>query len=264
MSGSWYNTGFGGIEAEQRRLDEAKGPGRIWIPGGASKDVVWVDGEPVCIYEHNPKINGNFRNWLTCLQGVYDDVVCCKQLGPSSRYYAGYLTVVDCSEWKDQRGTIHKYELRLIQLKLRSLKKFRRKAEERSSMIASMWRLTREDDNAAACGDEWEFKRDVNMEKMFSFVNYRGKSLEELFSEAEGSDESMVRVRRLFQVEPNEEGKLPRVVPPFNYFEILKPKSPKELNLILGAVQEEDGDNQRFSGSSGGGSGSIKEEDVPF
>lgn len=47
MGESWYNTGFSGINDEERRLDEAQGPHRLWIPGGASKEVVWVDDEPV-------------------------------------------------------------------------------------------------------------------------------------------------------------------------------------------------------------------------
>jgi len=264
MSGSWYETGFDGIAGEEQRLDEAQGPHRLWIPGGAGKDVVWVDDDPVCVYEHNPKMNGNYRNWLTCQQGVYDEVVCCQKLGPKSRYYVGYLTGVDCTLWKDQRGNEHQYEMRLVPMKLRSLKKFRRKKEDRGKMAGTMWTMNREDDNAASIGDDWDFQRDVDMAKMFDFVNYRGTLLSEMWDQAEGDPEAMARVQRIFQIKPDEEGKLPRIVAPFNYMKVLEPKAPKDMRLILGAVQEDDDDDRRSSGSSGGRGGAAKQDDVPF
>lgn len=262
---SWYETGFDGISGEEQRLDEAQGPHRLWIPGGASKDVVWCDDEPVCVHEHNPKMNGNYRNWLTCLQGVHDEVVCCQKLGPKSRYYVGYLTAVDCSEWTDNRGNKHQFEMRLVPLKLRSLKKFRRKKDDRGSMVGTMWTMHREDDNAASIGDDWDFLRDADMERMFDHVNYRGTKLAEMWEQAEGDPEAMARVQRVFQIKPNEEGKLPRIVPAFNYFEVLKPKTPKELRLLLGAVEkDEESGGGRSTGSSGGGGGAAKQDDVPF
>jgi len=263
MSGGWYEQGFDGINEEERRLDEAQGPHRLWMPGGGSKDVVWVDDEPVCIHEHNPKMNGTYRNWMTCLQGVYDEVVCCQRLGPKSRYYVGYVTAVDCSEWKDQRGNMHQYEMRLVPMKLRSLKKFRRKKDDRGSLVGTMWRLTREDDNAANIGDDWDFVRDANMDKMFDFVCYRGSKLSELWEAAENDPEAMARLQRAFQIKPNEDGTLPRVIPPFNYFETLKPKPPKELRLLLSGVQEDD-DDKGSKAPRSSGKGAAREEDVPF
>jgi hypothetical protein len=267
MSESWYETGFDGMEAEQQRLDEQQGPGRLWIPETSSKDVVFADDEPVCVHEHNPKMNGNYRNWQTCLQGVYDEVVCCQQLGPNSRYYCGYLTLVDCSEWKDQRGNKHQYELRLLQLKMKSLKKLRRKKEDKGALIGTMWKFTREDSTSPVCGDDWEFTRDVDMDKMFPFVNYRGKKLEELWAEAEEKPESMARLQRIFKIKPNDEGKLPRQIVPFNYFELLKPKAPKDMRLLLGGVQAEDDDDSKGGGrssSNSGGGGTVKQDNVPF
>lgn len=264
--GSWYDQGFEGMEEEQKRMDDQQGPGRVWIPQGASKDVVWVDDDPMCVHEHNPKMSGHYRNWFTCLQGMYDEVVCCQMLGVNGRYYCGYVTAVDCSEWTDARGNKHQYELRLCQFKMRSLKKFRRKKEDKGKLVGTMWRLTREDDNAPTCGDDWEFQRDVDMDKMFSYVNYRGKRLADMYDDAEKDPEAMARIQRLFQVAPDANGKLPRVVPAFKYFEILKPKPPKEMRLLLGAVQKDDDDDDSSKKSKGGGSGGgpAKQDPVPF
>jgi hypothetical protein len=261
---SWYQQGFDGVAEEERRLEEMSGAPRLWIPGGGYKDVVVVDDDPFAIHEHNPKIDGNYRNWLTCLQGVYDEVVCCQILGPKSRYYVGYLTFVDCSKWTDQRGNTHQYEMRLAPLKMKSLKRFKRKKEDKGSLIATYWRFTREDNSSPQVGDDWEFKRDIDMEKIFSVACYRGKKLSELWDEAEGSPEAMERVKRLFQIEPDGDGKLSRTtLPVFNYFRLLEPKPPKDVRIILGAVQADDDDRSRTS-SNKTPAGAMKEEEVPF
>lgn len=264
---SWYETGTEGIEREQARLDSQRGPGRLWIPPGADKDIVVADDEPFCIHEHNPKMDGNYRNWLTCLRNAYDEVVCCQVLGPKSRYYCGYVTIVDCSEWTDNRGNKHQYEMRLLQLKMKSLKKFRRKKEDKGALVGTMWNFLREDNRSPTCGDEWTYKRDVEMDKLFSFVCYRGKKLSDLWAEAEEKDEVMARVTSQFDIKPDENGKLPKIVPSFNYLEVLKPMAPKDARLHLGAVEADDDDASAFSdGPSGGGSSSsgVTEDNVPF
>jgi hypothetical protein len=265
QGGSWYEQGFDGVDQEQRRLEEMQGPGRIWIPPGAAKELVIIDDEPVCLHEHNPKMNGSYRNWFTCLQGVSDEVVCCQVLGPQSRYYCGYLTVVDCTEWVDGKGNKHQFEMRLLQLKLKSLKKLRRKKEDKGALVGTMWKFLREDDSSPICGDDWSHMRDVDVAKMFSYVTYRGKKLSQLWDDAESNAEAMAKIKRTFQIDSGEDGKLPRIVPAFNYFQVLQPKAPKDLRLQLVGVEKDDDDDKTKKGSSsGGGGGSVKAEDVPF
>jgi hypothetical protein len=247
---SWYNTGFDGIEKEQQRLDSMMGPGRLWIPVGAQKDIVFVDDEAFCIHEHNPKMNGNYRNQFTCLLGSADDVACCQVLGPNSRYYVGYLTAVDCSAWRDKKGNEHQYEMRLFPAKMGTLKKIRRKKEEKSSLVGAMYKASRDNADAASVGDELEFQRVADLFKLFSVSNYRGKKLSDLWLEAEANVEAMARLQRTFNVKPVE-GKLPRIVPTFNYFEVLKPRAPQELRLMLGQVEPDDDSPTTTAGADG-------------
>jgi hypothetical protein len=263
---AWYDQGFDGMAQEQQRLDEMQGPGRIWMPPGVAKQVVHIDDEPFCCHEHNPKMGGNFRNWFTCIRDVHpDNAVCCQMLGDKSRYYTGFLTVVDCSKWQDGRGSWHQYEMRLIQYKMRSLKKLRRKKEDRGTLVGTLWTLTREDDKSPTCGDDWEFKRDVDLDKLFQLVCYRGTKLTELWAEAAEKEDVMERVKRTFQIQPVD-GKLPESIPAFNYFEVLKPKSPRDIRIFLGGAEKEEKEPKvggYGSGSSGGG-GSVREDEVPF
>lgn len=262
---SWYNTGFQGMAQEQARLDSSYGPPRFWVKPGETKDLVFVDDEPVCIHEHNPKIDGKFQNAFTCVQGIHEDVVCCQKLGLQSRYYIGYLTIVDCSEWSDAKGNKHQFELKLIGAKLRTLKKFRRKKDDKGSLIGCMYRAAREDDKSSSCGDEFEFQRKVDMDKLFAAAAYKGKKLVDMWDAAESDGEKMVALQRTFQVKPDANGKLPRVVPLFNYLEVLKPKSPAELRILLGAAEVGGGDDRARGAASGATRGSgVTSDDVPF
>jgi len=254
------------MDNEQQRLDAMQGPGRLWIPQTKEKEIVYIDDDPCCIYEHNPKIGGNYRNEATCLQGVSEDVVCCQVLGPNSRYYVGYLTVVDCSQWTDGKGNEHQYEMRLMGAKMRSLKLLRRRKDDDGTLIGKMFTHHRTDEKSASIGDDIAFKRDVNLDKMFPVVCYRGKKLADLWREAEEDPAKMLKITNTFNIKPGEDGKLPRVIPAFNYFEVLKPRAPQELRLTLGGVEPDEDDRKSSYGGGGGGGAAqaVKQDDVPF
>ena len=77
----------------------------------------------------------------------------------------------------------------------------------------------------------------------------------------------MQRVQSWFQIKPDEDGKLPRIIPAFNYMEVLKPMTPKDARLHLGAVEPDD-DSSSFkdggSKSNSSNSGGVQQDDVPF
>lgn len=260
-SGSWYDSGFGGINKEETRLAQMSGPRRLWIPGGATKEFVFVDDEPCCIYEHNPKMNGSWKNWFTCLADITpDDKPCCDVLGANTRYYCGFFTIVDCSEWVDKKGNKYQYEMKLLPAKLKSLKKFRRKKEERGSLVGCLFKAHREDDRSPSIGDEFEFVREVNMEKLFDLVNYGGKKLKELFEKAANENDAAAALKRTFQLAVKNEKPVPAIVP-FNYFEVLKPMPSKELRSALGAAEKDDKGGE---GDEGGKPGAGADDQVPF
>lgn len=190
---SWYDTGFGGMKHEEDRLAALSGPQRFWIPSGGNKLFVFLDDEPCCIYEHNPKINGSWKNWITCLNGVSDDIPCCEILGDKTKYYVGYFTVIDCSDYTDKKGNKYQYELKLLPAKIKTLKKFRRKKEERGSLVNTLFKATREDDKSPSCGDEFEFQREADLAKLLPLVIYKGKKLVELIAKANETPENVER-----------------------------------------------------------------------
>lgn len=261
----WAQMGFEGTKKEEERLATMYGPNRVWVKPGTSQEFVFVDDTPFCFYEHNPKIDGNWKNWVTCLQSVSDgEVPCCEILGQNSRYYIGYLTVVDMSKWTDKKGNVHQYEVKLLPAKLKTLKKFKRKKEERGSLVGCIYRTTREDDKSANVGDEFEFVKDADLAKVFDAAYYKGTKLAEMYAKALESPEQMNILQKIFTI-PLVDGKILPKVPVFNYFSIFEPKSPRDVRVALsGASMDHDDDDDKGSGKSGAAGASGAEEDIPF
>jgi hypothetical protein len=261
---SWYQSGYEGIGQEEARIQAQRGPNRIWIKGGTGKDLVLVDDEAFCIYEHNAKINGNWRNHHTCMRGFEDPCKSCEELGDRSRYYTGYLTTVDCSLWEDNKGNKYQYEVKLCGGKLGQLKKWKRKKEDKGALTMTKWKVHREDNTKPSTGDEWEYDGEVKSpEKLFELANYRGKKLSDLWDEAEAEPAKMDVLKQTFQLEFDEEGKLIRKVVPFNYMEVLKPRGNQFVKDMLSGVSRDEAlGNTDDSKGSGGSEGA--EDDVPF
>jgi hypothetical protein len=258
--GDWYSSGFDGAQQEKKRIEASKSPRRLWLPVGVKKEVVLVDDEPIGIHEHNPKINGRFNNPITCIQGTSEDLVCCQKLGPNTRYYVGYFTGVDCSEWTDKQGVVRRYEMYLIPAKMQSLDTFQRKKNENNGSIAGgFFKVHRDAGKTPSIGNEWELQRivdDAGMAKLFELTCYLGEKLTKLWDRAENDAEVMERLTRTFKITPVS-GKLPREIPSFNYLEVLKPMTPKELRLFLGAVDKSEPGKPS-------GSEDYESDDVPF
>lgn len=262
---SWYKTGFGGIKNEEDRLQSQYGVPRFWIKKDTATKIVFLDDEPACIHEHSPKINGSWKNWFTCMKDVYpDDAVCCTQLGHDSRSYVGYFSVIDCTEWKDTKGNVHNFEVKLFGAKLKTLKLLQAKKEDRENRLAGrIYKVRRTDENSPGVGNDFEFDSDVeNWDKLFALANYKGKKLSEMFK-SDKPDE-IEKAKKMFAVKTEAGAILSKVVP-FNYYEVLKPKSPREMRDALRGVKIETDDSPRSGGASDSGSGGNKnEDDIPF
>lgn len=255
---SWYSTGYDGIDKEKERIARAGGPSRFWMKEGTSREIVLIDDEPLCIYEHNWRANGHWRNWLTCLKDSNDITPCCEKLGDKSRSYVGVYTVVDCTEHKDAKGNSYQYEVKLFPAKLKTLGVLRRKKGDRGSLIGAMFKVTRDTADDPNCGNDFEFLREADLEKLYKVANYRGKKLPELYKEAMEKPEVMARLKDTFQLAVDKDGAPLAKVFPFNYFGLLAPKDPKEVRSILGSyVPEGEGD-------AGGAGGKNADDEIPF
>lgn len=257
---SWYTKGYDGLAKEEARQASSQTPNRFWVPLGEKREFVFIDAEPACIYEHNPKMNGSWRNWMTCLKDIEDPCPACEIFGEKTRYYVGFQTVVDTTAWKDKKGNTHQFEVSLFAAKFGSLKKLRRKKDDAATdgreMVGALYRAARDGDKEPSIGGEFEYIRPADVTRLFDLAVYRGKKLSELYDKAEQNAQAMESLKNTFQVEFDAEGKLLRKIVPFNYMQLLHPKPRKELLAMLkGSKMDSD---EQGGGTDGGDS------DIPF
>jgi hypothetical protein len=261
---SWYETGYAGAEKEQERRDLGAAPRRFWLKVGASKEIVFIDDSPFCIWEHSWRVGDdkNFQ-YATCIskinpEGCPGDAA----KGVQKAEYIGHYTIVDVTGYVSKDGKEHKYELVELSPKTKVLNKLKAKKEAKGSLVGQLFQVLRTDDNSASTGDDFEHKREVDMVKLYEVVSYKGKKLKDMIDAANNpSDPTSARVRRYlahhFQIP--ETGEIPASVPPFNYANVHAPMEPAAMRAAMSGAR-----GFQANGSSGGSSGGTQTDDVPF
>jgi len=166
----WYSTGK---EAEQkveqelarqqaaREEREKNNIWRMWLPGGSETEVTFLDPEnkhpdgyplPFVFTEHQLKINGNWRNWFTCIgEG-------CPLCEAGDRPYLGAAyTVINHKEWTDKKGGVHKDEINLLVVKPAINVILRKAAARRNGLRGWFVAVARTSEKAFATGDSFDF-----------------------------------------------------------------------------------------------------------
>ena len=117
-------------------------------------------------------------------------------------------------------------------------------------------KASRDGEKAAGVGDDFEFVREAKMDKLFEIAQFRGKKIKDLFAKARQSEKDLKDLKSKFQLSFNGD-QLEDGLVPFNYFDVLKPKSPQEIREILAGYS-------RTSGGSAPDSKAEEEDGVPF
>jgi hypothetical protein len=226
----WYQTGFSKKNLEKAEKESSRAPSRLWIPKDNSKEIIILDDDPFCVWEHSLKINGKWKgNEFTCRKGLPDDPRCPLCSSKANRYYIGFLTVLDHTGFKDDDGNWHKNLRRLFPMKLETLKIYAKFKERKVSLVGWKVECTRTSGrNIAAIGNSFEF-----IEKVDPFTD------EQFFYESrlEGGKK-----------------KPPEI---FNYKELFKPMSVKEMLALADRAGEsyetKDKDDDEEEGTGGDG-----------
>lgn len=272
---SWMSKGADAIAQKAKEgggdgADDFLVPDRFWMPYSTTKDTVFVDDEGCGVYEHSPFIGGTRKgHWFTCPEAGSE---CCEEFGSSykDRYLIVWYTVVDCSEWEDSRGNKHQYYVKLFGAKYGTYEKLSTKKAEEGGFAGKMVRARRfKQQMEPGVGSEHNILRPVeSQEGLFKVARYKGKLLSEMWDEAEQDEAKMETLRKLFSVQFDEDGKLVREVPPFNYDFVLRPPSEDHIRDLIERANK---NSNRNNGSGGGGGSSneagdsfAEDEDIPF
>lgn len=260
---NWYETGYSGAEEERERQRMGNPPDRLWQKPGTGRDMVFIDDDPFCIREHGWKDSNNRYKNATCIASISDECPACSAKGTvSPAAYVGHYTIVDVTGFTTRDGHEHKYRLILLPAKTKVLNKFKFKKEQRGTLLNSLFNLARSDSNSPNTGDDLEFMRDVEMDKLYSVVTYKGKKIKELIDEANAGgskgDETRRYLAHHFDIPSS--GPIPEKIPSFNYQVLLQPVEPSVMRSIISDAQPFQGGGANSSSSS-----SVQgTDDIPF
>lgn len=222
MSGGWFNRGFGDVPEKPPTGSSGDGPDRLWMKAGEERKLLFLDEEPFCFYEHQLKIDGDWRNWFTCLQGIHPSCPLCT--AGDKRYFVGALSVVDMTGWTDRDGNHRDVGKRLLYMaKIDSMLKLKKQKERRGGLVGAIYSSFRTGAKAASIGDDIDF-----LEKL--------GSLQEAASRFNTPPENLV---------------------PFRYEELFAPRSPVDLEPLTVWVKKQGGggQDQTFNRPGQGGGG---------
>lgn len=209
MSENWFETEYGELDEETGSSGGSR-QRRVWLPVNAETKIVFLDGVPFKFWEHQVPIDGDFRNWFTCLRNL-DKEGCplcdysekhrdAKGKATHGRYLVGMFNVIDRGEWTDNDGNKHKDELKILPVKITMLKRFKKKADRYGgSLEGHEFIVSRTGKKMANIGDDWEHTEEVDL-KQFKVDKFDFKEMFKPMAHADllkvakglGSDEAEV------------------------------------------------------------------------
>lgn len=251
---AWAHTGDL-TKTEGDRLFSSGGGGtslRFWLKEGTSRQVVFIDGDDdgFRTKEHSLTINGTFGNAFTCIQGIpgLDNGRGCPLCAMAVRrkghrdaggaYGVAYFTVADLTPYTNREGKVFPITVMLLPCKKEMLAKFSTMRKEMfgGTLVGRQFLAMRSapvpgqqgDAKTPRIGDNWQQVAQVPLMQL-----------------------------------PAAPGQQPRIVPnipdprtgqlavPFNYLEILAPKSFEELAQLAAEIER-------------GGGTTATEQPVPY
>ena len=159
--------------------DKDWGPRKFWMPSGASKRIMFLDGSPFALWEHSLySLNKSKDNAICLKKNGLDEgkgcPLCEAELWPS---FIGYFSVIDMGDvtrrpdgsvkltgFTGKTGKLYQFQKSLLgakrggQDKPGVLKKLQRLAGKHGNdLTGTVWDIYRSGAKVESVGDEWEF-----------------------------------------------------------------------------------------------------------
>lgn len=211
----WFYTGDNANQRMQENIEEqeknraggAPYSKRWWMKktdGDEGKFLTFLDGPthpdgytmPVVFSEHQLFLDGSWRNWFTCIEGIPHPETGVPQMCPLCRMVnakgeniskpsvvAAY-SVIDHNEWVDRQGKTHKDELRLFVCKSAVHLTLKKALKRRGTLRGWKVEVSRATTDSPSTGDQFEWLDQTEIPEEIKPADYRGifapKTQEEL------------------------------------------------------------------------------------
>jgi len=295
--GSWATSGYGGIEdADKAYTGGGGGDGSkvldFFVPPGMTKRLCFVDDMPFSYWEHSLyAITKQAKDNDVCLKlnKIHPRCTLCEVKIPNVKdpskphrcwnSYVGKYTVIDFGEvvrdpdtgemldlkgWENNQGRLYQFGRKLLTARKGSeekpgmLKKIRQwRNIHGQNLVGTVWDCTRHGKKEETIGTDWQYVTRLPMEDLDTFL----QALYQHVLETVGEEKCPISG-------PDDEVLKYTDVEPFDYSEIVVPKSIEKLDELYGQYT---GDvpaaPSSGSQSNGGGGGYVADEDdedIPF
>ena len=189
------NRGYQEVDRKEQESEERQKSfvNRFYLKAGKEAKIIFLDDNPPVIEEHQLQINSDWRNFFTCKRIIGEPCIICDEL-KDTPYTVGFYTILDLTEYTTKKGDVIKNSVKLFTPKLKALQLIKRQSQKRGGLELCVFDVYRSSADAFNVGDSFEFETKVTWDEI--------KQLNENAS-------------------------------PFDYAEILAPKSDAELKKIF-------------------------------
>ncbi len=126
----------------------------IIVGGVAHAESGDLTGNPFCMREHNPYLEGGWKHTFTCMRRTPRGCPFCDK--GIKNYYAGFFTIIDCRSWTDDERNVHHMERKLLVVKSDQLPMFKTfDTQLEGGIVGQQFHVTRTGDRKYAIGDVW-------------------------------------------------------------------------------------------------------------
>lgn len=256
---SWFKTGYESADTAYDDLPSS-GPRRVWMPPEVTNRYLFLENEPTCFWEHQFVVNGDWKNWEPCKKRNRLDNVCsiCDRFPDRNPSFVGLHTVISLTPWTDDKGRVWCYGRQIYTAKLGGkdkpgiLKRLQRIKEKEGRMRGLVLECYRSGAKTESVGDEIEVVERIDPEAVVAWVKTQLVDHIKLVNKGREPGKEMT-MERFLKSNPIE---------PFNFGEVIKPRSNADLLSMLGGPSS--------SSSSSGGHRDKQEdydaldEDIPY
>ena len=165
MAASWYKRGTDGLADDIVNNQRVEGIGRLWMPKGASKTIMFCDDEAFRFWEHQLYVDGSWRNWYVCPKKNANEPcpICDKDYQAA---FVSFYTIIDKTGYTDRSGNKHVNKKILFPAKIPTLEKLKRQSEKRGGLTGCVFEVTRgSNPKSSSTGDDFDY-----MEKVTDFA----------------------------------------------------------------------------------------------
>ena len=258
---SWFQTGY---EAADTAYDDlpGSGPSRVWMPAETTKRFLFLENDPTCFWEHQYQVNDSWRNWEPCKKRNKMENVCaiCDRFPDRYASFIGYHTVINLTPWEDDKGRVWCFGRQMYGAKLGGkdkpgvLKELGRLKQKHGRMRGLIIEAHRSGAKTESVGDKLTVVEEIEPEAVVAWVKSQLPPHIEKINEGRDSGKEMT-VDSFLKRSPIE---------PFNFEEIIKPRSNAELLSMLGGPRSRQQSSGSDTSNSGGSDQSALDDDIPY